>query len=113
MGNGSARYFSSIVREEDGEWTEERWRGEPGCEPNGAGDHAGHDERSGSGMSRGPRSESGVGAWDARPAEHSRRASGLLERLWIGVREAGPPIHVQEARRWRSKAGATRACAHL
>src|SRR5271157_6637926 len=82
MGNGSARYFSSIVREEDGEWTEERWRGEPGCEPNGAGDHAGHDERSGSGMSSGPRSESGVGAWDAGPAEHSRRASGLLERAF-------------------------------
>ena len=40
----------------------------------------GDDERSGSGMSRGLRSESGVGAWDGRRAEHSRRASGLLER---------------------------------
>src|SRR5271157_5006084 len=34
------------------------------------------------------------------------------KRLWIGVREAGPPIHVREARWRRSKAGASRACVH-
>jgi len=39
-----------------------------------------HDERSGSGMSSGPRSATGVWGWDARGAERSRRASGLLER---------------------------------
>ena len=59
--------------------TEERWSTEPGCELNGAGDHVGHDERSGNGMSSGPRSATGVWGWDARGAERSRRASGLLE----------------------------------
>ena len=49
------------------------------------GDHASHDERSGNGMSSGPRSESGVGAWDGRRAEHSRRASGLLEQGVVGA----------------------------
>ena len=39
-----------------------------------------NDERSGSGMSSGPRSAMGVWGWDARGAERSRRASGLLER---------------------------------
>ena len=35
------------------------------------GDHASHDERSGNGVSSGPASsESGVGAWDGRRAEH-------------------------------------------
>ena len=51
------------------------------------GDHASHDERSGNGMSSGPRLESGVGAWDGRRAEHSRRASGLLELLLRLLRE--------------------------
>lgn len=44
--------------EEGRELTEERW-GEPGCERNGAGDHVSDDERRSSGMSRGPRWESG------------------------------------------------------
>ncbi len=49
------------------------------------GDHASHDEQRGNGMSSGPRSESGVGAWDGRRAEHSRRASGLLEQGVVGA----------------------------
>jgi len=74
------RYFGLEALEQDGGLTEERWREEPGWEPNGAGDHEGHDERSRSGMSSGPRSERRVGGCDGRRAEHSRRASGLLER---------------------------------
>jgi len=31
-----------------------------------------------------------------------RLAARSLQRLWIGVGEAGPPIHVQEARPWRN-----------
>ena len=60
------------------------------------GDHASHDEQRGNGMSSGPRSESGVGAWAGRRAEHSRRASGLLEppveRGWADKADSRPPL---------------------
>src|SRR5271157_4835120 len=52
-----------------------------------------------------------------RPQNQGLRAQNPKQTrpqpLWIGVREAGPPIRVQEARSRRSKAGASRVRAYL